>query len=130
MKSLLTILSLAIIIQFSACKKDDTEATTGLTGKWTMIGNYISAGGPQYYVPVNDFSSYVIFNTDGSLLTPAKVTVFFNGILVQNDVALSGPTLYIGKPVYKPHGPAPIKLQAHGDKSEPISYRNIWVREL
>jgi hypothetical protein len=25
---------------------------------------------------------------------------------------------------------APIKLQAHGDKSEPISFRNIWVREL
>jgi Domain of Unknown Function (DUF1080) len=70
------------------------------------------------------------FNPDGSLLAPARATVFFNGVLVQNDVALSGPTLYIGKPVYKAHGPAPIKLQAHGDKSEPISYRNIWVREL
>jgi len=70
------------------------------------------------------------FNPDGSLLTPARATVFFNGVLVQNDVALTGPTLYIGKPVYKAHGPAPIKLQAHGDKSEPISYRNIWVREL
>jgi len=70
------------------------------------------------------------FNADGSLLTPARATVFFNGVLVQNDVALTGPTLYIGKPSYKPHGPAPIKLQAHGDKSEPISYRNIWVREL
>ena len=70
------------------------------------------------------------FNADGSLLTPARATVFFNGVLVQNDVALTGPTLYIGKPVYKAHGPAPIKLQAHGDKSEPISYRNIWVREL
>ena len=70
------------------------------------------------------------FNADGSMQTPARATVFFNGVLVQNDVALTGPTLYIGKPVYKAHGPAPIKLQAHGDKSEPISYRNIWVREL
>jgi hypothetical protein len=70
------------------------------------------------------------FNTDGSLLSPAKVTVFFNGVLVENNVSLLGATLYIGKPSYKPHGPAPIKLQAHGDKSEPISYRNIWVREL
>ena len=67
MKSLLTILSLAIIIHLTACKKDNSETITSLTGKWIMIGNYISAGGPQYYVPVNDYSSYVIFNTDGSV---------------------------------------------------------------
>jgi len=70
------------------------------------------------------------FNNDGSLKTPARVTVIYNGVLVQNNVSLLGPTLYIGKPEYKQHGPAPIKLQAHGDKSEPLSYRNIWVREL
>jgi hypothetical protein len=70
------------------------------------------------------------FNTDGSLNTPARVTVLFNGVVVQNDVALKGPTLYIGKPQYKAHGPAAIKLQAHGDDSKPISYRNIWVREI
>ena len=33
-------------------------------------------------------------------------------------------------PAYKAHGPSPIKLQSHGDPSEPISFRNIWVREL
>jgi len=38
--------------------------------------------------------------------------------------------LYIGKPFYKKYDTAPIKLQAHGDKSEPISFRNIWVREI
>jgi hypothetical protein len=70
------------------------------------------------------------FNDDGSLKTPARATVLFNGVLVQNNVSLLGPTLYIGKPEYKAHGPSPIKLQAHGDKSEPLSYRNIWVREL
>lgn len=72
------------------------------------------------------------FNDDGSVKTPARVTVLHNGVLVQNNVSLLGPTLYIGKPTYNnaKHGPAPIKLQAHGDKSEPISYRNIWVREL
>jgi hypothetical protein len=71
------------------------------------------------------------FNDDGSLKSPARVTVFFNGILVQNNVSLKGPTLYIGLPSYsKAHGAEPIKLQAHGDKSEPISFRNIWVREL
>ncbi len=70
------------------------------------------------------------FNDDGALKTPARVTVFFNGVLVENNFELKGATLYIGKPSYKLHGPAPIKLQAHGDRSEPLSYRNIWVREL
>jgi hypothetical protein len=72
------------------------------------------------------------FNEDGSLKSPAHATVFFNGVLVENNFELKGPTLYIGKPDYagKAHGASPIKLQAHGDKSEPLSYRNIWVREL
>ena len=71
-----------------------------------------------------------VFNDDGSLKTPAYVTVFFNGVLVQNHFELKGQTLYIGKPFYKKYDRAPIKLQAHGDRSEPISFRNIWVREL
>jgi hypothetical protein len=71
-----------------------------------------------------------VFNADSSLKSPARATVFFNGVLVENNVELKGVTLYIGKPYYKMHGPASIKLQAHGDKSEPLSYRNIWVREL
>ncbi|WP_460920921.1 3-keto-disaccharide hydrolase [Pontibacter brevis] len=70
------------------------------------------------------------FNADGSVKTPARVTVMFNGVLVQNNVELQGPTQYIGQPSYKPHGAAPIKLQAHGDKSVPISFRNIWIRDL
>ena len=70
------------------------------------------------------------FKADGSLESPAYVTVTFNGVLVQNHFELKGETAYIGKPKYKAYETAPIKLQAHGDKSEPISFRNIWVREL
>ena len=70
------------------------------------------------------------FNDDGSVKTPAYVTAFFNGVLIQNHFQLKGQTLYIGQPFYKKFDSAPIKLQAHGDKSEPISFRNIWVREL
>ena len=70
------------------------------------------------------------FNANGSLKSPAYVTVFFNGVLVQNHFELKGETRYIGQPYYKSHGPAPIMLQAHGDPSQPISFRNIWVREL
>jgi len=70
------------------------------------------------------------FKPDGSLETPAYATVFWNGVLVDDHFQLEGQTLYIGKPFYKAYDRAPIKLQAHGDKSEPISFRNIWVREL
>jgi Domain of Unknown Function (DUF1080) len=70
------------------------------------------------------------FNADGSLKSPARITAFHNGMLIQNNFELKGETLYIGTPTYKSHGPSPIKLQSHGDPSEPISFRNIWVREL
>jgi hypothetical protein len=71
-----------------------------------------------------------IFRADGSLDTPAFVTVFHNGVLVQNHFKLSGETVYIGKPSYHPYDRAAIKLQSHHDPSAPISFRNIWVREL
>ena len=86
--------------------------------------------------PPGEWQSYDVvwtaprFNEDGTLKSPARVTAFHNGLLVQNNFELRGGTPYIGQPVYKAHGPAPIKLQAHGDPSEPISFRNIWVREL
>ena len=70
------------------------------------------------------------FNPDGSLKSPAYATVLWNGVLVEDHVELKGQTLYIGKPFYRAFDGAPIKLQAHGDPSEPISFRNIWVREL
>jgi hypothetical protein len=56
------------------------------------------------------------------------VTVLINGVLVQNNVILKGPTEYIGIPNYKAHADAlPIKLQDHGN---PVRFRNIWVRPL
>jgi hypothetical protein len=70
------------------------------------------------------------FNADGSLRSPAYLTAIHNGVVVQNHGQLKGDTKYIGAPEYKAHGPLPIRLQAHGDPSPPISFRNIWVREL
>src|SRR4051812_18178899 len=70
------------------------------------------------------------FNDHGVLQSLARGTVFHNGVLVQNNTYLLGDTPYIGQPTYHKHGAAPIRLQAHGDKSEPISYRNIWLRVL
>jgi hypothetical protein len=71
-----------------------------------------------------------VFAADGSVKSPARVTALHNGVLIQNDAVLSGETVYIGKPSYRPYTTAPIKLQAHGDPSPPLSFRNIWVREL
>jgi len=71
-----------------------------------------------------------VFAADGAVKSPARVTAFHNGVLIQNNAVLAGETLYIGKPFYRPFADAPIKLQAHGDPSPPLSFRNIWVREL
>ena len=70
------------------------------------------------------------FNDHGILQSLARGTVLHNGVLLQNNTFLLGDTPYIGQPQYRVHGPSPIKLQSHGDKSEPISFRNIWLREL
>lgn len=69
-----------------------------------------------------------IFRKDGTLQTPAKFTVLQNGVLIQNNVELTGETVNTGQPSYKKHNDKePIRLQDH---SFPVSYRNIWVREL
>jgi hypothetical protein len=71
-----------------------------------------------------------VFGPDGALVSPASATVLHNGVLVQDNAVLAGETVYIGKPPSRPYTTAPIKLQAHGDPSAPISFRNIWIREL
>lgn len=68
------------------------------------------------------------FGVDGDLIKPATVTVFFNGILVQDNVALTGPTEHKKRPLYKAHAAKlPLMLQDHGN---PVRFRNIWIREL
>ena len=68
------------------------------------------------------------FDADGKLLSPARVTVLHNGVLVQDNVVLTGPTSHKSRPPYETHADQlPLMLQDH---SEPVRYRNIWVREL
>jgi hypothetical protein len=69
------------------------------------------------------------FNDDSTVKTPARVTIFFNGVMVQNNQAIQGFTSTDTKHFYVAHGPASLRLQSHGDPSAPISYRNIWIRE-
>jgi hypothetical protein len=68
------------------------------------------------------------FAPDGSLLSPARLTAFHNGVLVQYDVEIQGPTTYRGTPKYRPHAAKlPLVLQDHRN---PTAFRNIWVREI
>jgi hypothetical protein len=68
------------------------------------------------------------FDADGKVLEPARMTVFHNGVLVHDDVALMGPTSHKVRLPYTSHPDRlPISLQDHGN---PVRYRNIWIREL
>jgi hypothetical protein len=68
------------------------------------------------------------FAPDGTLIRPAFVTAFLNGVLVQNHEAMLGATVWRQVSRYRPHADAaPLQLQDHGS---PVSFRNIWVRPL
>ncbi len=68
------------------------------------------------------------FDADGALLSPACLTVFHNGVLIQHNAKLTGPTSWLERAPYKAHPEKqPISLQDHGN---PVRYRNIWIREL
>jgi Domain of Unknown Function (DUF1080) len=71
------------------------------------------------------------FNEDGRVYAGARVTVLLNGVLIQNNTEIYGNTGPWGKPgYYEADAVGPVRLQDHPDPSKPISYRNIWVREL
>ena len=69
------------------------------------------------------------FGGDGSVVVPGRLTLLYNGVLIQNNVVLWGSTEFIGLPRYEAHGAAAIVLQSHVAVSQ-VSYRNVWVREL
>jgi len=67
------------------------------------------------------------FNDDGSVASPAYVTVLHNGVLLHNHFELQGGTSYIEPPKYTKHAEKePLNIQFHGN---PVRFRNIWVRE-
>lgn len=84
--------------------------------------------------PPGQWQSYDIvfhgprFDAKGKVLRPARVTVLHNGVLVQDNVALTGPTAHGERPPYKKTPEKlPLSLQDHHN---PVRFRNIWIREL
>jgi hypothetical protein len=83
-------------------------------GEWQSFDIYYTA--PRF----KDSSTY---------FTHPRITVVHNGVLIQNNVSIQGPTVFPGIPQYiiREHGDGPIQLQQHGN---PTTFRNIWIREL
>jgi hypothetical protein len=84
--------------------------------------------------PPGEWQSYDIvwhrphFDAQGRLASAARITVFFNGLLAQDNVILTGPTAHQHRPPYHAHPDAlPLGLQDHGN---PVRFRNIWIRNL
>lgn len=68
------------------------------------------------------------FSEDDKIISPARVTVLHNGILVQNHAEIFGTTGPVGEPKYVSHPlKQPLQLQDHGDA---VRFRNIWIRAL
>jgi len=68
------------------------------------------------------------FSADGKVEKRARITVFHNSVLVQDDYELEGGTVHKVEPKYTAHpDKAPVALQEHG---HPVRYRNIWIRPL
>jgi hypothetical protein len=101
-------------------------ATGGIYGQHPPLANAC--------LPPGQWQTYdIIFNVphfsdDGKLLTPAYATVIHNGVVVQNHQAIRGATNWKSPGKYTAHGlTGPVALQYH---SNPVAFRNIWVRPI
>ena len=83
--------------------------------------------------PPGEFQTYdIVFRRpiykDGQAVEPGSVTVFENGVLVEDHARIEGPTGHMGRSHPRAFPEAgPLKLQDHGN---PVRYRNIWYRPL
>ena len=86
--------------------------------------------------PPGEWNTYEIiytaptFRADGTFRTPPRITVLHNGVLIHYNTIIQGTTEFIGLPQVREHGAGPIRLQAHGSSMQPLSFRNVWIREL
>ncbi len=120
--------------QFEVQVLDSYRADTYADGQAGAIyGQYPPLSNPAR--PPGEWQAYDIafrrprFDNGGRLIEPARITVFFNGILVQNAEAPFGRTSWLEWEPYEGRKGArgPIALQDH---DHPVRYRNIWLREL
>jgi hypothetical protein len=87
--------------------------------------------------PPGEWNNYDIiftaprFNENGGVFSAARVTVLHNGVLIQNNAEILGATGAWGRPgYYESVTSGPIRLQDHAGPDKPVSFRNIWIRQL
>ena len=113
-----------VLDSFNNLTYADGQAS-GLYGQWPPLVNAARKPG--------EWQTYdIVFLAprfeNGKLASPARFTVFVNGVLVQHDKESLGPMVYRALPRYQPHGAEePLMLQNHNN---PVRYRNIWLRRL
>ena len=89
-----------------------TQAAERPEGEWNVYDIYFEA--PRF--------------EDGKVVKPATLTLFFNGVLVQGHRTYLGTTVWRRVGVYTPHAPEEsLSLQDH---SQPVRFRNIWIRKI
>ena len=65
---------------------------------------------------------------DGQMVHPGSMTVFFNGVLVQDHWELEGETTHCKRRPCKEHATkGPLHFQDHGCV---VQFRNVWIRPL
>lgn len=113
---------------------DNNENDTYVNGQ---VGSLYKQGAPlaMASAPTGEWNVYDIvyhapeFNAEGGKIKSGTITVFHNGVVIQDHTKIKGTTPNIGWPKNPAHGRGPLMLQDHGDDSR-VSYRNIWLREL
>lgn len=105
----------------------------GLTGKDNECGGIYTVREPNVNMclPPLTWQTYDIDFTaakydDGKVVSPPRITVRHNGVLIHENVELNPSQGTRAAPVKAGPEPGPIYLQNHGC---PVRYRNIWVVE-
>ena len=92
-------------------------------GQFPPLANALRPAGEWQYYDIEFHRP--IFDAQGQLIRPARLTADMNGVRVQNNVQLTGPTGFKKRPPYVAHADRlPLTLQDHGDM---LRYRNIWL---
>ncbi len=91
---------------------------------------------PPMVLPVQPPGTFQVYDIvfrrpiykDGQVVDPGYVTVFVNGVLVQDHTPLEGSGTHMARTRPGPFPEkGPLALQDHGN---PMRFRNIWYREL
>jgi hypothetical protein len=80
---------------------------------------------PEHWQSYDIFFHAPKFDDRGNVTAQARMTVLQNGVLIQENVEVTGPTVAANPSDLKTAGP--VMLQDHGN---PVRYRNVWTRPL